>query len=266
GLRVRSRLRRGPEHAAALGRKAAAPLVRALEEPRLREAATRALLLLKGDARPALLKRLERRKGAQRAVEVLGRLRPRADAKPLVSFLHDPVAAMRRSAARAISRQGGSLSYTVLAEALSDEDPGVRRIAMGHLTRRPDHRAIKQLVRVAADGDEELSRAASAHIARCGYLAVGPLIESLRTSDPAIRATVGYLLDGCSDHDSLVILTKALEEDDPRILGPVREALARKGPESAPVLVLMAGHPVARVRDDVLALLARFEAPAPALA
>ncbi len=266
GWRIRIRLARGPEAAAALGKRAAGPLVRALEDGRLREAAAQALLLLGPDARPALLRRLKTRKGAQRAVDVLGRLRPRADARPLVAFLQDESPAMRRSAARAISRQGGSLSFTVLAEALADPDEGVRRIALRHLTRRPDHRAIKQLVLLAAHGEENLSRTAAAHITRCGYLSVGPLLESLRTADPAIRRTVGYLLDGLADHESLIILSKALEEDDPRILEPVREALSRKGPEVAPVLALLAGHPDARVRADVLALLARFETPAPALA
>lgn len=267
GIQVRRRLRRDPEAAAALGPRAAPHLVKALDDKRLRPAAMAALLKLGAHARPALLARLKRRKGAKPAVEVLGRIRPRGDASPLLPFLEDPSAAMRRAAARAISRQGGSLSFSALAEVLvRDEDPGVRRVALAHLTRTADPRAIRQLVRIAAHGDEALSRMASARILEHGYLAVAPLVDCLRTRDEAVRTTVAYLFDGLNDPDSLVILSKALEEDDDRIVQPVREAFLRKGPETAPILAPLAGHPDARVRRIALGLLARWEAPSNSLA
>lgn len=267
GIQVRKRLRRDAEAAAVLGPKAAPHLVKALDNPDLRKAAMAALLKLGAQARPALLKRLKTRKGAKPAVEALGRLRPRSDASPLLPFLQDPSPAMRRAAARAISRQGGSLSFSVLADLLAQEaDPKVRRVALAHLTRTADPRAIRQLVRIAAHGDEELSRAASARILEHGYLAVSPLVDCLRTQDAALRTTVAYLFDGLSDPDSLVIMSKALEEDDDRIVQPVREAFLRKGPEVAPVLAPLAGHPDARVRKTALSLLARWEAPAGSLA
>ncbi len=261
GIRVRGRLRRDPEAAAALGPKAAPHLVKALENPELRAAAAKALLKLGAKARPSLLKRLKSRKGVLRVIEVLGRLRPRSDATPLLQFLQDSSPKMRRVAARAIARQGGNLSFSALADVLADDDAGVRRVALSHLTTTADPRAIRQLVRIAAHGSEELSRIASARILEHGYLAVAPLVDCLRTTDEALRSTVAYLFDGLNDHDSLVIMSKALEEDDDRIVQPVREAFLRKGPEIAPILAPLAGHPDARVRRTALGLLARWETP-----
>jgi HEAT repeat protein len=172
---------------------------------------------------------------------------------------------MRQTAAKAIARQGGSLSYTVLAEALSDTDPGVRRVALAYLMRSSDPRAIRQVVRIAAHGDDALSLQAAARIGQLGYLAVGPLVEALRTSDEVVRGTIGYLMDALEDKDSLVILAKALEEDDPRIVEPVRAAFLRKGPEVAPILAPLAGHPDARVRKTALGLLARWDTASPVL-
>ena len=261
GIRVRGRLRRDPEAAAALGPKAAPHLVKALENPELRAAAAKALLKLGAKARPSLLKRLKSRKGVLRVIEVLGRLRPRSDATPLLQFLQDSSPKMRRVAARAIARQGGNLSFSALADVLADDDAGVRRVALSHLTTTADPRAIRQLVRIAAHGSEELSRIASARILEHGYLAVAPLVDCLRTTDEALRSTVAYLFDGVNYHASLVIMSKALEGDDDRIVQPLREAFLRKGPEIAPILAPLAGHPDARVRRTALGLLARWETP-----
>ncbi|MBM3274454.1 MAG: HEAT repeat domain-containing protein [Candidatus Sericytochromatia bacterium] len=266
GWKVRWRLRQGPDAAAELGPRAVKHLIRALEDPRLRTTAADALVRIGTPARPALLKRLKTRRGAQKAVEVLGRLRPRTDPSPLVPFLQDPSAPMRRTAAKAIARQGGSLSFTVLSESLSDADPGVRRIAVAYLLRSTDPRAIRQMVRLAAHGDEDLSRQAAARIGQLGYLAVGPLVEALRTSDEVLRGTIGYLMDVLEDNESLVILAKALEEDDPRIVEPVRATFLRKGPEVAPILAPLAVHPDARVRKTALGLLARWDSASPVFA
>ncbi len=261
--RVRRRLRRGPEAAAALGPGAVGALVRALRDSDLRRAAARALVLLGGAGRPALLAQLSRR-GAPtlRILDVLGRLRPAADPGPLLAYLHDPRPRVRRTAARAVHRQGGPLAHRALAAILADPEDEVRQVAIEHFSRTTDPRSVRPLALAVAYGGESVGRFAADRIAGLGALAVAPLLNALRSQDEPLRATIGGLLDAFDDPASLVILCKGLEEDDPRISRPVFEALGRKPSAVAPYVRQLGGHPDGRVRQLAARLLADWGLPA----
>lgn len=255
--RVRRRLRKGADQAAALGPKAVGALIGALEARDVHRAASEALVCLGAVSRPALLRALGRKRPpVRRILEVLGRLRPRSDPGPLLPYLEASDRRIRLAAARAVSRQGGPRAHKALAPLLTETDGPIRDVARRHFARSTDPRAVRPLALAVAHGDEPGSRFAAGRIRALGPLAVGPLLDALRTHDEPLRDTIGYLLDGLNDADSLVILCKGLEEDDPRIWGTVRDALARKSAISAPYVLPLVRHPDARVRglaDELLA-------------
>ncbi len=263
--RVRRRLRRGPEAAAALGLGAVRALVRALRDLDLHRAAARALIQLGAACRPALLAELSRR-GAptRRILDVLGRLRPAADPGPLLDYLHDPRPQVRRTAARSVHRQGGPLAHRALAAMLVDPDDEMRAIAVAHFSRSTDPRSVKPLAMAVAYGGEFAGRFAAARIAELGALAVAPLLDALRSQDEPLRASIGKLLEAFDDPAAIVILCKGLEEDDPRISRPVFEALGRKPFAVAPYVQHLGGHPDARVRELAARLQAHWGAEASA--
>jgi HEAT repeat protein len=258
-FRVKRALSRGADAVVALGARAAGPLADLLAEREWAKPAARALRALGAMSRDAVEKRLRKprsRAHLHRLLTVAGQLRPRRDPGSLLPFMEDPSARTRGIALLAIARQGGSRAHSALAAALGDADPVVRMRALDLLAVSPEPRAIRHLIAAVAAADPDLARAAAAHIRDLGYLATGPLVESLRTTDESLRETCASLLLERTDERSLVILSKGLEEDDPRLWRVVSEVLVDMGPGMArqTVEALMA-HPEPDIRQRALGIL-----------
>lgn len=135
-------------------------------------------LLARGGRTPVLL----------RALEVAGVLAQPSSTPSVLAYLRHRATALRRAAAEALRRTGGTEAVAALRRALHDGDPGVRRAAVESLARLGAREAVPDLFLVlskptavcdCAQGDEDCE-------ARC---------EKTGASMPEAAAAIGTLCE-----------------------------------------------------------------------
>jgi HEAT repeat protein len=153
-------------------------------------------------------------------------------------------------------RVGTEGCFRKLLEALDDEDPKVRRLAVCGLAACGDARAIDSLIERLSDPDEDIRtrvavalgkigdrRAAPALVAaasgddlplRAAILALGELdagldilAGALEDPDPAVRIRAAIAFGETHDVGAVGPLTKALEDENPRVRHHALEALEK---------------------------------------
>jgi HEAT repeat protein len=199
---------------------AVAPLVGLLDDAVLAGAAVRALGVLSGTCKPAVLQALEAavaeqpspaavsalaRTGGAAALPVLRRLAREVDPRlrasavaatgevdPVTGLelarvaLVDEAAPVRVAGARAVGRLGGPSAGALLKAALQDEDPAVRLAAVEAVGESGAVDRARELEGFVRDPDGALAGEAVRALGRLGVLTAGALRTAARHQDPEV--------------------------------------------------------------------------------
>ena len=197
------------EDAAALGKAALQPLIRALDDRTTSQRHTSA------------------RCGAARALGAIGR---REATPALVRALTDYSPQVRRAAAQAIGRIGDDRGRAGLVQATADLTDGVREAAVVALGRLgEDEAAVAAVLRCVGDRTEAVRRAALQAVATLGDSAVAVARRGLKSNDLGERllATQGLgALTGAGARDAL---HEALSDHSGAVRETARAALTAGG-------------------------------------
>jgi HEAT repeat protein len=144
----------------------------------------------------------------------------------LLEALDDQDPKVRRLAVCGLAACGGERALDALTERLSDPDEDIRTRVAVALGKIGDRRAAPALVRAAAADDLPLRRVA---ILALGELdaGLGVLAEALRDPDPAVRIRAAIAFGETHDVGAVTPLTRALQDENRGVRHHVREALEK---------------------------------------
>ena len=246
-------------------KQASGALIRVLEndkDPHVLEAASEALSAI-GDRQavePLILLLRNTNSDVRRlAAQVLGTLGDKQAVDPLIRRLGDEDSGVRGAAARALEKLGeplGPLIHEILtgskeakeelkrkkdpralqplAEALSDQNPTVRRAAMETLLSVADKRAVEFILPQLNHVDSEVRMAAAWalwHIA--DDRALEPLIKLLRDKEWTVRQAAASTLQAVGDARAQDALIQALEDETSGVRVAAASSLGKIGDQRA---------------------------------
>ncbi len=144
----------------------------------------------------------------------------------LLDALGDEDPKVRRLAVCGLAASGDTRAVEPLIGALGDADEDVRTRAALALGKLGDRRAAPALVRAALGDDPPLHRAA---VLALGELDAGldVLARALGSREPAERIRAAIALGETHDVAAVAALTEALDDPDPGVRHHVREALEK---------------------------------------
>jgi HEAT repeat protein len=144
----------------------------------------------------------------------------------LLEALDDEDPKVRRLAVCGLAACGGSRALDALIERLGDPDEDIRMRVAVALGKIGDRRAAPALVRAASGDDLPLRRVS---ILALGELDAGldVLAEALRDPDPAVRIRAAIAFGETHDVVAVTPLTQALDDENPGVRHHVRDALEK---------------------------------------
>jgi HEAT repeat protein len=222
--------------------RAVEPLAKALTDPVAKvrwRAATSLGAIRDGAAVEPLIRALsDEDLGARTAAaQALAELGDRTAVLPLLTVLRSTAAAQTRAAAvLALQGLGDPAAVEALLEALADAHDDVSRAAALALGRLRDGRAVEPLVGLVADrARSELLRydAARALGALGGPKGVAALVQALGDADPLLRQVAAGALAEAKAREAIPALRQALNDADEGVRARAAEALEALGAEAA---------------------------------
>ncbi len=126
---------------------------------------------------------------------------------------------LRERAVRALGRMREPSTLKVMAEALHDIHPSVRKAAAWSLGQTGRRKAVEPLIAALQDPDEEVRREAVEALVRIGTPAMQPLVSALREEDSEVRRRVAEVIGrfySSSDTEPLMhaFVLSALKDGD----------------------------------------------------
>jgi len=164
--------------------------------------------------------------------------------------LGDQIPKVRQAAAWAACHGGPDVLEPLVSYLKNEADVGVRATALANLWRFEDAGWERHAAAASAGSDVQLRRAAAYSLGRSGRVAARPSLRRLAAdSEAVIRATaVAGLGRGPLARDDLMVVLRALGDDDPRVRVAACGALAR---QSSPPLPAAAASSVAGMWSSV---------------
>lgn len=192
---------RAADALAKLGNAAVPALVEALRhlDQHVREVATKALGSI-GDARaaPAMIPLLDDTYGGVRdaAVQVLSRMIDAPAVQAMASEFSNKRfdARHRRQVAIAVLARTGRNALSLLIEATSDEDDGIKKAAASALATCGNAAAARPLAGLLAHQTSDVSEAAVTALTRLGTIAIPALVTTLGAADNLARSKAAEIL------------------------------------------------------------------------
>lgn len=140
-----------------------------------------------------------------RAAEMLGENKDPRAVSALSGVLGDPVAGVRLSAAKSLSKMG-QVALDGLITATQDPDKEVRQVAVKALGQFADSLGISALMLALRDTQMDVRNQAAFALSRIGGPAVTMLIAALHDPDANIRASCARILGQIGDPRALPAL------------------------------------------------------------
>jgi HEAT repeat protein len=196
------------------------------------------------------------------AAETLAKLRDERSIEPLIEFLYKSDIGFPESVGKALIALPYQKVTNLLLEALSAEEPKVRRIAVELLGKRKEIQALKPLGKSAQDADVWV-RIASAKA--LGNLrdrgATEPLIHLLADVDNRVREVAVVELGNLQEPSSISHLVQSLRDDETRVRMAAVEALGKfQNPEAVEPLTLLLNDEDPEIRSSAARALANKKA------
>lgn len=180
----------------------------------------------------------------------------------------DRDASVRQSAANGLGRLGAGLES--LIEALDDEAPQVRLIAVQSLGRIGDPRAVEPLARKLNDNETARARRywyeevvgdkAADALVRLGVDASFKVfVDALRSDEPSVRYRAAAALGELEDASAVVPLIEAITDDDPDVIEAVCKSLGGlKDSRAVLALIGVLANPSGHVRQAAAVALGKI--------
>jgi len=149
----------------------------------------------------------------------------------LALALKDPLAKIRRRAARALGDQGSAAQAVLpeLIQGLKDHDASVRRDAAGAVGRvgPPAYPASAALIPLLVEPDSRTRAVALVALKRIGRGAIPALLEGLQSTSPMIRGECIKMLGKIAAGDALIrgAIESLADDPDPDVRMMVKESL-----------------------------------------
>lgn len=155
-------------------------------------------------------------------------------ASELAEALTNQDAGVRRAAARALGWIGEASVVPNLLNSLNDADSGVRRDAAAALGRVGDASAVSPLLKALKDKHSPVRYAAAWALGKIGStFAVTGLLEALRDEDRDVRRVSARGLGWIGDPKAIARLAEALKDPSSGVRRDAAGALGRVGDDSA---------------------------------
>ncbi len=176
---------------------------------------------------------------------------------------------VRRRAVYALGEIGSEAAVPALVEALNDEDPNVRWSAAEALGEIGSEAIVPVLVKVLNSEDPNVRESAAEALGEIGNKAAVPaLVKALNDEDPNVRESAVYALRKIGNEAAVPALVKALNDEDQYVRWSAVYVLGEIGNEAAvPALVKVLNDEDQYVRWSVVYVLGEIgnEAAVPAL-
>jgi HEAT repeat protein len=164
-------------------------------------------------------------------------------AAELAEALNNQDPGVRRAAARALGWVGAASVVPNLINALSDADSGARRDAAGALGRVGDASAVSPLLKALKDKHPSVRYASAWALGKIGStFAVPALLEALHDEDRDVRRVAARGLGWIGDPKAIALLAEALKDSSSGVRRDAAGALGRVGDTTAiePLLTALA--------------------------
>jgi len=169
------------------------------------------------------------------AADALGKVGSPSAIPDLIRAMKNDTPPVRRIVIGAIALIAHPSGEAALTEAIHnrDDDNEARAQAATGLGKIASPTAIQTLIQALSDYDLKLQVAAVAALARAGKPAVGPLLATLKSSDPQLRFRAAQALGAMSTPEANPGLIAALKDPDARVRQTAAVALGFEGNAAA---------------------------------